>query len=755
MKNYLILSFLIATSIVQAQWRGYFSYRQIKDLTTGTQKVFAASENTLFVHDVITGETSTLNTIDGLSSETISTVFFLQERNSLYIGYENGLLSIYNFTNQTVTNRFDIINKTGISINKRKINTFYLHNNQLYLGCDFGVTVFNPQTLQFGDTYFIGDQAAETEVLSITVLNDFIYALTRFNGIKRADLNNPFLIDFANWSTFDAGFFQKIVNHQNELVVLGYDGVFKRNGAFFQPVYIFPGEVPTDLRTNQEKLIAVAPNRTVLFNQNLQISQEILRSQISDVTSIFTKGIVLNTQCFIGTQENGLIKTSLPFNQNPEIILPDGPLQNFIFGLHVTPSGTIWTVFGEYSVDYNPFPLNERGISKFQNNQWKNIPFSELLGARSLGRIISNPNNENEVYATSFIDGVLKLENDVPTILYNASNSALPNDPGNQFVGNRVNGLAFDRNNQLWTNTSIVEPNVLHVFRNNQWQNFDASSVINNFSQSYGRIVVDRNNTKWVATQRAGVYGFNENSNPRFKLIRSQNNEQFPYNDIRALAIDKRNQLWMGTRGGLRILTSVDRFLSDAELFNTNIVIDDNGVGQELLNNQYITDIEVDGANNKWVATAESGVFLLSPNGQQTLQRFTKTNSPLPSDVVYEIEINQQTGEVFFATDKGLVSFQGTATAPLDDLQNVEVYPNPVRPGFDGTVKITGLTNRANIKITDISGSLVFETIAEGGTIEWDTTAFGKYKVASGVYMIFLSSQDGLETKVKKLMIVR
>ena len=174
-----------------------------------------------------------------------------------------------------------------------------------------------------------------------------------------------------------------------------------------------------------------------------------------------------------------------------------------------------------------------------------------------------------------------------------------------------------------------------------------------------------------------------------------------------------------------------------------------------MLNNQYITDIEVDGANNKWVATAESGVFLLSPNGQQTLQRFTKTNSPLPSDVVYEIEINQQTGEVFFATNKGLVSFLGTATAPLDDLQNVEVYPNPVRPGFEDTVKITGLTNRANIKITDIAGSLVFETIAEGGTIEWDTTAFGKYKVASGVYMIFLSSQDGLETKVKKLMIVR
>jgi len=137
------------------------------------------------------------------------------------------------------------------------------------------------------------------------------------------------------------------------------------------------------------------------------------------------------------------------------------------------------------------------------------------------------------------------------------------------------------------------------------------------------------------------------------------------------------------------------------------------------------------------------------------LYRFTSSNSPLPSNTINDIDINGVTGEVFFATSKGMVSFKGTSTDPSANLNNVIVYPNPVRPEFNGTVKISGLLDKANIKIADIEGNLVYETIAEGGTIEWDTTAFGKYRVASGVYMIFISAEDGAETKVKKVMIIR
>ena len=163
----------------------------------------------------------------------------------------------------------------------------------------------------------------------------------------------------------------------------------------------------------------------------------------------------------------------------------------------------------------------------------------------------------------------------------------------------------------------------------------------------------------------------------------------------------------------------------------------------------------VDGGNNKWIGTTDSGVFLVSPNGQETKYHFTINNSPLPSNTINDIDINNSTGEVFFATTKGMISFKGTATSANEDLNNVYVYPNPVRPEFEGTVKIAGLLDKATVKIADIEGNLVYEATSTGGTLEWDTTAFGKYKVASGVYMIFISAQDGIETKVKKVMIIR
>ena len=176
---------------------------------------------------------------------------------------------------------------------------------------------------------------------------------------------------------------------------------------------------------------------------------------------------------------------------------------------------------------------------------------------------------------------------------------------------------------------------------------------------------------------------------------------------------------------------------------------------QELLFEQVITDIEVDGSNNKWIATASSGVFYLSSNGQETLLRFTAENSPLPSNNVQDIAIDEFSGVVYFATVNGLVAYNGTSTAPRDNLEEVYVYPNPVRPSFTGNVTIDGLTANANVKITDIEGSLVFETTSEGGSVLWDTTAFGRYKVASGVYLVIITAEDAIETKISKIMIVR
>jgi len=145
----------------------------------------------------------------------------------------------------------------------------------------------------------------------------------------------------------------------------------------------------------------------------------------------------------------------------------------------------------------------------------------------------------------------------------------------------------------------------------------------------------------------------------------------------------------------------------------------------------------------------------LSSDGQETLAHFTKDNSPLPTNNIRDVSVDDATGSVYFATEQGLLEFKGTATGPESNLDNVAAFPNPVRPGFNGRVTIKGLTRRANVKITDIEGNLVHEEISEGGSIQWNTTAFGRHKVASGVYLILVTGEDQAETTVSKLLIVR
>jgi hypothetical protein len=282
-------------------------------------------------------------------------------------------------------------------------------------------------------------------------------------------------------------------------------------------------------------------------------------------------------------------------------------------------------------------------------------------------------------------------------------------------------------------------------------------AIEDTFNQlALSELKVSREGYVFFGAVESGLVGYNPFTN-KFNVIGSEvGNGNLSTPNVRALAFDKNNRLWIGTLKGIRVLFNPGGIFEDNGNTETSaiIILEDN-VPQEFLFDIPVTDIEVDGSNNKWISTTTSGVFYVSPNGQETLQRFTKDNSPLPSNTVLDIAIDDFTGVVYFATVNGLVAFNGSATAPRDNLENVYAYPNPVRPGFSGNVTIDGLTASANVKITDIEGNLVFEETSEGGSVLWDTTAFGKYRVASGVYLVLITTEDALETTISKIMVVR
>lgn len=754
----LLLVFHIGLSQNQ-NWKGYFSYNTIKDVSESSTRLFAAAENALFTKNLNTGELKTINTVDGLSGMTISAMYHSESFNKTIIGYENGLIIVINDADGTMLNVVDIINK-NIPANIKKVNHFMEYNGVLYISCDFGIVQYKLATLEFGDTYFIGPGGLEIKVYQTALLNNEIYAVTQYNGIKKASVTNPNLIDFNQWQTFDAGYFTGAVNFNNQLIAVGTDNnIYKHNGTSFQQIANL-GQPGLDLRVSSNYMIATSTNKVLIFSQPTVPIITITNSQVTAIPVTFTCATVIDSGIYIGTNENGIVASTITAPATFEFLMPDGPKMNNMFNIN-SSSSNFWAVYGGYDIGYNPytyigFDLTRFGVSKYnETDGWLNIPYSAILDAKALVSVAVNPNDENQVYVSSYNDGLVKIESDVPTTLYNQTNSTLQAMPGGAL---RINSTKFDKSGNLWMTNSRVAKSLQVLKNGGQWQSFDMTSILTSTTSNndFCKIAIDKSGTKWIATYQNGVIAFNDNSSVGFKkLAEGPELGNLPSLDVRAIAVDNRGQVWIGTYKGLRVLASSGSYNSDDQMKANPIIFLEEGVAKELLYEQYITDIAVNGSNQKWISTADSGVFLFSSNGQETIYHFTTDNSPLPSNVVNDVEINATTGEVFFATDKGLVSFKGSSTKPADNLDNVYVYPNPVRPNFDGTVKVAGLISKANIKITDIEGNLVYETTSEGGTIEWDTTAFGKYKVASGVYMIFIAAEDASETAVKKVMIVR
>jgi ligand-binding sensor domain-containing protein len=755
----LLLVFQIGFSQQNQNWKGYFSYNQIKALSESNNKIYAAAENALFIKNNLSNDIQTINSIDGLSGQTISALYHSDTFNKTIVGYENGLMIVINEADGSMLNVVDIINK-NIPANIKKINHFMEHDGIVYVSCDFGIVQYKLATLEFGDTYFIGPNGAEIKIFQTAVFNGEIYAVTQFIGIRKASISNPNLNDFAQWVLFDGGFWNGLVNFNNQLIGTNLDSnVYKYNGFYFEPIGGL-GQIAEEIRSYGDYLTVTATNRMLVFNQTLNQVANIQSAQVTAAPVTFTCGTVINQTIYIGTSENGVLASTITAPTTFEFIMPNGPIKNNMFAIN-SSSANLWAVYGGYDISYDPyryigFSLTEFGIGKYNENGWLNIPYSDVLESKALSKITVNPNDETQVYISSYHSGLLKLENDVPTSLFDHTNSGLESLGTGVNTSVRINGTAFDRQGNLWVTNSKIK-NGLKVLRTTgQWQSYNMDDILDNYIPSnLNKIVIDNSGTKWIASSLDGVMAFNENSNIFKKITDGADTGNLPSKDVRAIAIDNRNQLWIGTNKGLRVLPSTSGYNNTDQMRANAIIILEDDLAQELLFEQFITDIAINGSNEKWISTADSGVFLFSPNGQETIYHFTKDNSPLPSNVVNDVEVNAETGEVFFATDKGLVSFQGTSTKPADNLQEVYVYPNPVRPEFIGTVKIAGLISKANIKITDIEGNLVYETTSEGGTVEWDTTAFGKYKVASGVYMIFIAAEDASETAVKKVMIIR
>jgi len=761
--NTFLLLFLFASAKAQiavGQWRDHLPYSHAHLLEEAADKIFCATEVSAFYYNKLDNSLNRISKITGLSDVSITAMKYHKELKMMILAYETGNLDL--ITESGIFNLSDI--KRENIIGSKKINHILLLDRKAYLSCGFGVVVLNLEKQEIAENYYMAENGAQIEVFAMAYNSDenLLYAATE-QGVYYASFSSPNLVDFHNWSKIKTlpnteGRFTEIAFFNGKIYVLSQlenesNCIYFSDGNTWQ---ILENNLPFvyALRVSDNKLLVSAQSQLNIYNADNQLVESIIHMNESNNNPRDAMYDAAG-DLWIADHDFGLVKRNN--SDNFAGMHPTGPYNNDAEDLAIADDN-LWVAAGGKTSYWSNIYKNCTAYS-FIDGEWNSQILYET-DARDLITIAVNPQNTAQVFAGSLGGGVFEFQNKEWVNTYDQSNSSLQNI-GAQSAGNiRIGGLAFDEEANLWV-CNYDTPQPLSVRQTDgTWQSFAVQETVN--WHTMGQIIVTQNDYKWVVLPRGGgLFAFDHNrtisntaDDRSRKFSVKDENGTLISNQIYALAEDKNGEIWVGTEHGIAVYYSPQQVFDDNNFYAHRVIIEIDGKASYLLGTETVTAITVDGANRKWCATKNSGVFLFSSDGTELLEQFNTTNSPLISNNVKDIAISENTGEVFFATDKGIVSYRGTASEAKANFQNVYAYPNPVRPNYQGDIVITGLIENTQLKITDISGNLVFETYSLGGQAIWNGKNLSGERVHTGVYLIFCSDQEGEQTFVSKLLFI-
>ncbi|MFP4289509.1 MAG: two-component regulator propeller domain-containing protein [Bacteroidales bacterium] len=746
-------------------WRHHLPNNTVVSLDASDNKIYAATPYGLLQYDKEFNSIEKIDKVGGLSDFGVNVIRYSHQEDLLMIGYENGNIDV--LKNNQISSVSDIF-QSGI-IGSKKINNICFSEDRAFISTDFGIIVLDITRFVVLDTWFIGPGGSMLNVNEFLETDQYFYAATEA-GLLKADVNAPNLADFQYWkpvASLPEGNYSNIIRHNNTLITRlsanNTDTIYTLTDSTWQVFEPVPGEnffnEINQVRSSEGQLIVGARGQVSIFDENLMLTQVI--------TSYAGKGInaldALTDQdgtIWIADLGQGLIRFNRP--DNFEIIIPEGPNTADSYGL-ANNQGILWVAPGSIINSWQG-TFNDKGIFALQEgawhvfNRWQYPLINEL---RDIHQITPHRENPARAYAAAWSGGLAEVDiNEGIVELYDETNSTLQTRAG---VGDvvKVGGSAYDSEGNLWVSNSDADHFLSVRQTNGEWISFPHNGLITG-NQNLRTVVVDNSDQKWIAMPRGGglmVFKEDDLENTNTfavkKLTTQEGNGSLPSSITTTLAKDKDGYIWVGTNEGVVVFYSPQRVLTSSDVNAQSIIVVQDGFAGRLFENETINAIFVDGANNKWFGTRGSGAFLLSPDGRETLMHFTKDNSPLPSNNILDISADANTGEVFFATDQGLVSYRGFATEGRNFHSDVYAYPNPVRPGYEGFIAVKGLVSNARVKITDINGNLVYDDYAQGGQMVWDGKDLFGNKPASGVYLVFSTDAQGNETMVTKVMFLK
>lgn len=757
---------LLSQTDFSSSWEDFFSYNNVKDFFIIDNRIYAIADNAAFIQNSQTGYMEKISSVHGLSGKETTSLYYSSATNRFIIGYQTGLIEIIDENGKiTVANDIERLDITG----QKQINHIAEFNGILYLSTPFGIVEYDVINLNFGDTFYIDENSGPVFVNQISINNETIYAVTQ-KGIFSADINNPNLVDYNNWLQPEGD----LLGNFTSISVIE-DAIFTSSSSLLYQLVGVDRLVQRrnynsnilNLRSSDEFLTVTLLESALVLDKDLNLIYEAKASP--DYSFQLNTSYAADDIVYLATNSFGVLTKSFLQDEYQEIH-PDGPISNKVFSIEVADNN-LWVVYGGYNLSFAP--LGKRlGYSHFNgaavaSSAWINTDYDTNFPAKDLVHVTLDPTADNKAYLSSWGSGMLVVENDEATVLWDDTNSGLENlyqdgDPNSSI---RINGAAFDNRGNFWISNSWVPNRLKKLDTNGNWDEFDLSSIItNSVALGLTELVVDKTGSIWMGSRRNGALVYNESGDKKRALVTESTKGSLPDLNVRTLAVDRNNRVWIGTQKGLVVYAGAGSVF-DADIYDAQpVIIDDNGIPKKLLGEQPVNSIAIDGAENKWFGTDTGGVLGTNPSGSETLYNFNKDNSPLPSNSVLKIKIDDSSGKVFFATDKGIVAFNSEVAPFGETLDEVYAFPNPAKKEHE-FITIDGrngshLPKGTNVKILDIAGRLVHETNVDigqeirGGKVIWNKTNLRGRKVASGVYIVLLTSPDKSETASTKIAII-
>lgn len=737
------------------QWESHLPFVKGTSVTQSEDRVFFGTDLALLIFEKSDRSFRRFSKTDGLTGVGISNVKYHPQQEMLIVIYDDGTIDLVK-DNEQVTTLFFIRDFTGIVGEKVIYDIHISGDDSFLLATNYGISQVNISRLEFTFTTFTN----ELKVFGICQYNNALYAATE-EGIYTVSQDNPFIEAFGEWQFLGEDFglpsdyTATAIEAFDDQLFFGIDtSVFVLNSVN-QAESLYTVSNPV---LNVKYLTAEGNNLIIGYADP---STDVVNAERGavikrDSAGEFTELPVCSRRPLDAVEsQNGEIWLAdifqsyhLVVGDNCENITPDSPpsVRNSKLTVY---NGELWVTSGGISLNTSPLGFPD-GFYSFIDGDWSryNLFNSDVLsGMTDFVPIAIHPET-GVVFAGSYFDGLARFDRE-ELFLIDHTNSSMTNAVGAGNNRTRVSGLAFDSQNNLWV-TNHLGPRPISVMRNDgSWENFACNST------SLIGLTIDEFDYKWMTVSQSGI-GFSvfDEVENRCKNYGSDNSE-LTTNVVNCITKDLDGEMWVGTQEGIVIFECGDPFSDDCR--GSRRIVEVDGISANLLKDENVRCITVDGGNRKWIGTS-NGIFVLSPDGRETIAYLSEDNSPLFDNLINDIAIDGVTGKVYIGTDKGVQAIRGEATSGgAINAENPLVFPNPVRPEYNGPIAIKGLATDADIKITDVNGQLIFQTQALGGQAIWDGRDYNGRRAASGVYLVYSTRTSNLntnDTAIAKILIM-